>query len=169
MLEKTGTITYPPFINEVAVYIGKLRDLYNYNLNEQHERFKRGERSEQVNILGVKGELIFSYYLQANNISHEIGRLLNDKPVSAYDILVENKKIDVKTVRTDAPDLLVNKEAHEKLKGINSYVFVQPLTNNSARYWIFKHDEVSAWKIKNVKYTDAYFLTIQNASNATNS
>ena len=63
IFEKYGIIEYPPFIHECAVYIGKLRDLYNYDMNEEADRFKRGDRSEQVNILGVKGELIFSYHL----------------------------------------------------------------------------------------------------------
>ena len=123
LIEKSGLIDYPPFIHECAVYIGKLRDLYNYDMNEEAERFKRGDRSEYVNILGVKGELIYSYYLQSKGIKHNTAKLLSNRPVSSWDIKIKgiNKKIDVKTIRTDAPDLLVNKEAHLKTKDIDTF------------------------------------------------
>ena len=98
LIEKTGLIDYPPFIHECAVYIGKLRDLYNYDMNEEAERFKRGDRSEYVNILGVKGELIYSYFLQSKGIKHDTAKLLSNRPVSSWDIKIKgvNKKIDVK-------------------------------------------------------------------------
>jgi len=159
-LEKRGKINYPNFINECAVYIGKLRDLYNYNLNEDNDSFKRGDRSEYVNILGVKGEMIFSYYLQSINIPHTTNKLLSNTPISDYDIIVGKKKIDIKTIRTDAPDLLVNKDAHNKNKNIDTYVFIQPISKNTVKYWIFKYDEVNTWEIKNVKYSDAYYKEI---------
>lgn len=164
LIEKSGLIDYPPFIHECAVYIGKLRDLYNYDMNEEAERFKRGDRSEYVNILGVKGELIYSYFLQSKGIKHNTAKLLSNRPVSSWDIKIKgiNKKIDVKTIRTDAPDLLVNKEAHLKTKDIDTYVFVQLINDETARYWVFKYEDVSNWDIKNVKYTDAYYLNIES-------
>ena len=41
--EKSGVIKYPNYINTVSIYIGKLRDLYNTELNEKNNKYKRGE------------------------------------------------------------------------------------------------------------------------------
>lgn len=160
MIEKTGVIEYPDFINDVSVYIGKLRDLFNFKLNQNSPSYKRGEHTEFVNILGVKGELIFSNYLHQNNIDHCLGTLLSHSPLVTCDMIVNGKRIDIKTIRADAQDLLVNKQAHEKLKGIDTYVFVQVQDNNKAQYWVHKYGEINDWKIKNVGYSDAYYKSI---------
>ena len=162
-MKKTGLIRYPPFINECAIYIGKLRSLYNYDLKENHSIYKRGEMGEFVDIIGVKGELIFSYFLQKNDIDHQTSRLLSNNPVISCDIIVGGKNIDVKTLRADATDLLVNKQAHEKNKNIDSYVFIQLIDDKVAKYWIFKHEEVDSWESKKCGYSDAYFLDIKLA------
>lgn len=161
---KIHRIIYPHFFNEVAAYLGKLRDLYNYDMNESNDRFKRGERSEFVNILGIKGELIFAYYLFTKGKKYQMNKILDSRPIQSYDITVEGEDaisyLDVKTIRSDAPDLLVNEEAHKKSKGITDYAFLQITGLNTARAWICNISEVSTWKIKNVKYSNAYFKTI---------
>lgn len=160
-MNKTGIIYFPKFINGCAAYIGKLRNLYNYDLNETAPQYKRGDRSEEVNILGLKGELIFSHFLHSQNVEHELNKLLDNKPVSSWDIKIGSKHfIDVKTIRTDSADFLVNEGAHRKNKGITHYAFVQIQTDQSAKYWVFSKSQVDNWEVKNVKYSNAYYLPI---------
>jgi hypothetical protein len=153
-------IEYPDFINECAVYIGKLRNLYNYELNEEQERFKRGDLTEMADIIGVKGELIFSYYLHSLKIQHTLNKLLSNKPVYSWDIKIGDTTYDVKTIKNNAPHFLVNEEAHLKNKGIDIYVFIQLLNNNKASIWKCNYDKVNEWPIANFKYTNAYYKKI---------
>lgn len=163
-MNKQGRIQYPNFINECAVYIGKLRHLYNYDLNESTDKYNRFGKSDAPDILGLKGELIFSYYLAKNDIEHTNARLLSNKPVKEPDIIVGNKKIDVKTIHPDAPHLLVNEEAHKKDKNIDTYVFVQIINNNTANYWVYSYQEVNVWDVSFFKYTNAYCKLIKDIS-----
>jgi len=155
-MERQGTIKYPNFINECAAYIGKLRHLYNYELNNQTDKYNRFGQSDLPDILGLKGELIFSYYLAKNDIEHTNAALLSNKPVKEPDIIINNVNIDVKTINKNAPHFLVNEEAHKKDKKINTYVFVRLKENNLADYWIFDYKEVNDWEVKFFKYTNAY-------------
>ena len=72
----------------------------------------------------------------------------------------------MKTINDNAPNLLVNENAHNNCKGVTHYWFVKPhLTYDnrplvSADYWIFSYDEVSDWGIKFCKYTNAYYKNI---------
>jgi hypothetical protein len=160
-MKKTGQITYPNFINECAVYIGKLRHLYNYDLNEKTDKYNRFGKSDEPDILGLKGELVFSYFLAKNDINHTNAKLLNNTPVKEPDIIVGDKKIDVKTINPDAPHLLVNEEAHKKDKNIDTYVFIRLDKINKATYWIYSYDDVDQWDIKFFKYTNAYSKLIK--------
>ncbi len=155
---KSGTIEYPAYINSVSVIVGKLRDLVNSEMNEKAARFKRGDRSEQVNILGVRGELIALHCIHtATGKRCGFADLLSPRPLGVPDITLGDKKYDVKTIRSDAPDLLVNKEAHAKTKGITHYWFIQPTGEGQARYWVFEYGEVSQWPTKNCHYSDAHY------------
>jgi len=166
--EKVGVIKYPKFINIVSIYIGKLRDLYNVELNERNSKYKRGELSEFVNILGVKGELIIQHFLHSKDVVFRFSDILAQTPQGSADIYIgDTHRIDVKTINDGAPDLLVNEEAHNKGKNITHYWFVRPHTDasgkplTSADYWIFTYDEVSEWKVKNVKYSNAYYMELK--------
>lgn len=153
--------TYPLYIDNVSILIGKLRDLFNSEMNEKDARFKRGERSEFVNILGVKGELIMQHHLHATGKKFTSVDLLSPRPISEPDIICGGSRIDVKTIRSDAPDLLVNKDAHEKAgKGITHYCFVRCVKPGLASYWVYTWQDVNKWEIKNVKYSDAYYLPL---------
>lgn len=160
-MKKSGQIKYPNFINECSVYIGKLRHLYNYDLNESTDKYNRFGKSDAPDILGLKGELIFSYFLAKNNIEHTNAKLLSNVPIKEPDIIVGNKKIDVKTINTNAPHLLVNEEAHNKDKDIDTYVFVRLKTNNTADYWVYSYKEVNEWEVQFFKYTNAYCKLIK--------
>ena len=155
-MERTGTIKYPNFINECAVYIGKLRHLYNYELTQKTDKYNRFGNSDEPDILGMKGELIFSFYLAKNDIEHTNAKLLSNKPIHEPDIIINNKHIDVKTINPNAPHFLVNEEAHKKDKNVNAYAFIRLKDNNTADYWIFDYKEVNNWEVKFFKYTNAY-------------
>jgi len=155
-------IDYPPLINPASIILGKLRDVYNAEMNEEAAHFKRGERSEHVNVLGVKGELIAQYFLFTRRSLYTATKLLAQKPLAEPDITVGDKKFDVKAIRTDAPDLLVNAVAHAKAKGITDYWFVQCFDGNRARFWFYTHAEVSEWPQKDCKYSMAHYRTIKD-------
>lgn len=160
-IEKQGHIQYPVWINELSEIIGECRKNRNFVLYTENPSKQRGDKNDSVHPLGVKGELIFASYLYKCGIPHTTNKWLDDNPIVAYDILVANKKVDIKTIRPDGWDLLVTVKSHnnqEKL--IDSYVFLQILDDTNARYWIFKHEEVSKWSIKNTKYNDNYFKPI---------
>lgn len=150
-----GDFSYPPFINNAAALIGKMRDVYNTEMNEDAAHFKRGDRSEYVNILGIKGEMIAQYYAFTRGVSYTAAKFLAQKPLGEPDIVIGDKRFDVKAIRPDAPDLLVNSAAHAKAKNISDYWFVQCFDTNHARFWFYSHDEVSSWPEKDVKYSMA--------------
>lgn len=168
--KKIGVIQYPDYINIISIYIGKLRDLYNVELNEKNGKYKRGEKGEFVNIMGVKGELIVQNFLFQQDIKFKYGEILSNKPVGGADIYIgDDIRIDVKTLNDGAEHLLVNEEAHKKTKNITHYWFIQPLINDnngksltSAAYWIYTYDEVDNWEIKDVKYSYAYAMNIKS-------
>ena len=101
-MKKHGQIKYPYFINECAAYIGKLRNLTNYDLKLTYTKYDRGYQNEVVDILGVQGELIFCYYLDKLDIPYTATKLLSNKPLKEPDVIVKGKKIDVKAVRKTA-------------------------------------------------------------------
>lgn len=155
------TIRYPAFINVCADIVGSLRDLTNLEMNESAVRFKRGDRGGEVNRLGMRGELIARFICHKNNYPFQAPPLLSENPVSGADLIYGEYRFDIKTIRSDAPDLLVNQEAHvNPKKDITHYWFFQQQDSDVALYWIYSHEEVSSWSIKNVRYSDAYYLPI---------
>lgn len=154
---KTGTINYPEYINRVAIIIGGLRSIANSEMNEEHSRFKRGSQGDQVDALGVRAELIVQHHLFIINTTFKAAALLTSRPVHSADVWIGNHAIDIKGVRSDATDLLVNKEAHHKVKGVTEYMFVQPISKDWANYWVFPFNEISRWGVKDCHYSDAFF------------
>ena len=159
-MKKHGQIKYPYFINECAAYIGKLRNLTNYDLKLTYTKYDRGYQNEVVDILGVQGELIFCYYLDKLDIPYTSTKLLSNKPLKEPDVIVKGKKIDVKAVRKTAKFLAVNQEAHKKDKGVDTYVFIRVDDYDNATYWVYSYDEVDSWQVKKLTYTNAYILPI---------
>jgi hypothetical protein len=163
MIEKFGIIKFSYCLNEMAEIIGVARRRANDKFYEEVPSKKAGEWDELVHPLGVKGELIFAMYLYKNNIDFKLNTLLSDSPVVEWDIMVNDKRIDVKTIRPDGWDLLVKVKSHKFIdKPIDSYVFIQIIDDTTARYWIFKHEEVSEWDVKNTKYNDNYYKPIKD-------
>jgi len=163
-MKRHGKINYPDFINACAAYVGKLRNLYNYDLQQKCHNMSRGDSNERVAIIGLMGELIFSHYLHSKGIKHTLNKILDNKPVVSWDIKIsENCLIDVKTKKTDKikRHFLVNKKGHHKEgKNVTHYVFIILGEDNNAEYFIFDKAEISKWEIINVKYSDAYSLDI---------
>lgn len=156
-MDRTGVISYPSYINDVAVYIGSIRNMLNHQMNNQAPSYKRGDKSGSVNTLGVLGELIIAHHLHVTGVDYEQSSLISASPVIGPDFIVGESKIDVKTINSDAPDLLVNVDAHLKKTCITHYIFVMPRPGNLAFYRVYSYNEVSKWPIKNVLYTNAYF------------
>lgn len=155
------TIEYPKYIDTCAMLIGRMRDAANAEMNEAAPRFKRGEHSGFVDILGIRGELIAQHIAFACGYKYIAAPLLSIRPEKMPDLVISDAKIDVKAIREDAPDLLVNAEAHRKQRGIvTHYQFVQCFANCIARYWIHSFAEVDQWPVKNCKYSDAHYLAI---------
>lgn len=141
--------------------VGKIRNNRNRELMEKHPEYQRGDKGGVVNQLGISGELIAQCFLSLNGINYDGAPLLSDKPESEPDIITKTGcRIDVKAVSEGGWDFLVNKDAHlKKEKNITHYLFVKQV-GTTAKYRIFTYEEVSGWKIKNVKYSDAYYLEI---------
>jgi hypothetical protein len=158
---RQGVIIYPPFIDEVAACMSKLRDIVNFKLDQDVERYRR---DKDVNFIGIKGELIFSHYLTTQGIAHEVNRILDARPVVDWDIKLNSKTIDVKTLTNEdhATALLVNREAyHKQGKKVDYYVFIRLLNGSlEAEFFMFPSSAVRQWKVKSLKYSDAYFLNL---------
>ena len=159
-MKKHGQIKYPYFINECAAYIGKLRNLTNYDTHLTYKKYDLGYLNESTDILGAYGELIFCYLLDKNDIEYKSTRLLSYKPLPEPDVIVKGKKIDVKAVRKTAKFLAVNVDDHRKDKGRDTYAFIQVNSDKLATYWIYTYEEVDKWEIKKLTYSNAYILPI---------
>ena len=150
-------IYYPPLINNAALLIGKMRDLCNAEMKEEQPQYKR---AEDVDVLGLKGELVAQYFAFTKNKPFVATKLLASKPLQEPDITIGGKRFDVKAIRPNAPDLQVNEKAHTKSKNITDYWFIQCFNENQARFWFYKHADVSAWQIRAAKYSKIYYQTI---------
>lgn len=160
-------IRYPVLFHEAAEIIGRARNETNLAMNEQAPEYKRGNLSDQVNIVGIRGELIASHHLTCIGVPHEAARLVADSPIYEPDIVTEKHRIDVKAIRPDAPDLLVNFKAHSKKAGkITHYWFIRCITRDTAQHWIFSYATVSKWAVKKVGYTDAYYVPLVKLKHA---
>lgn len=155
-----GIIQYPLVFWNIAEEIGMSRNALNKDNNEKNPRFKRGNKESQVDTTGVIGELIARHYLTNNNQEFKSSRLLDLYPEKNADIIIKNKRIDVKTKPINIfNDLLVNKEAHEKGHNlIDLYWFICLIDETTAEHYIVKYDDVSKWKYKKFKYTEAHYI-----------
>lgn len=166
MISNYGQITYPEWIDEIAQIIGELRRKNNDKLYNENQSKKRGDLDASVHPLGVKGELIAAIFLWSKGIPFKMNKLLSDNPIVDYDIIVLNKRVDVKAIKPDGWNLLVTTQSHNNPnKKIDSYFFIQILDNTNAVYWIFKHEEVSTWEIKKTEYNYNYTKPIKDIIN----
>lgn len=156
---KSGYMFYPKYLTDISAILGGLRNLFNIELMERNEKLKRGEREEAVNTLGIRAELIVQSYLCHAGKPYTSAPFIGRRS-SEPDIISGGYRIDVKGVRPDSTDLLVNAGAHRKNKNLTHYWFVQPLENQRAAYWLYQFSEVNQWAIKEVKYSKAYYTNL---------
>ena len=160
-------ITYPKSFWNIAEQIGTARSVVNTKIKENSPRFDRGVKNNHVNTLGILGELIVIDYLTEKNITFEMAQLIDFYPTKNPDLIIKNKRIDIKTNKDSIySHLLVNKEAHQKgLNKIDLYWFVYIINETEAEFYFVDYDKVSQWKCKLMKYTDAYYNKILRIKN----
>lgn len=158
---KYTTTAYPDYINEVSEVIGTKRYDDCTAIRKANKDYQRGDQELEIDILGVKGELIASHYLFSKNTEHHLNKLAGGKPISDYDILVNGKKVDVKAIPHYGRFLIVTVMAHHK-KPMDYYMFVKPSQNNTADIWLIDYEEVGKWNKKFLGYGDVYCKTINS-------
>ena len=146
----------------IAEQIGNARIVVNKELSIKNPRYDRGEKNEHVDTIGILGELIVMEYLTQKNQEFKMVKLLDFYPSKTADFVVKGKRIDVKTSKkSEYETLLVNEEGHNKgLHKIDLYWFVYLLNENTAEFYFVNYDDVSNWKCKLMKYTNAYYKKI---------
>lgn len=160
-------ITYPKSFWNIAEQIGTARSVVNTKIKENSPRFDRGVKNKHVDTLGILGELIVIDYLTEKNITFEMAQLIDFYPTKNPDLIIKNKRIDIKTNKDSIySHLLVNKEAHQKgLNKIDLYWFVYIINETEAEFYFVDYNKVSQWKCKLMKYTDAYYNKILRIKN----
>jgi hypothetical protein len=155
---KSGTASYPPLINECGQYIGGLRDVVHLGTQSWAKEYNRGNKL--VSQLGVKCELIAQYFFWSIGKEYTSNQLVHSKAIVGEDIIVGDKKIDVKGMYCDTQQFRVNYKAHHKDKGISHYMFIRPKSDglecNEADWWFVPKSNVDKWNVEQLKYTQAY-------------
>ena len=157
-------ITYRKSFWNIAEQIGAARSVVNTKIKENSPRFDRGVKNNHVDTLGILGELIVIDYLTEKNITFEMAQLIDFYPSKNPDLIINNKRIDVKTnKKSKYSHLLVNKEAHEKgINNIDLYWFVYILNETEAEFYFVDYNKVSQWEYRLMKYTNAYYIDVLN-------
>ena len=165
-MKKSGKIIYPEFINDISYYLGMMRSMYNHSYFGIDKRYYRDENHYKVDEIGIKGELIFSYYLHTINIKHTLSKVINSKPIIDCDIYLNEykKKIEIKTIKNDGQHFMVMIQRHNK-KIIDYYCFIKLNDDNTADYSLVSYNDVASWQIKNFRYGDSYYKRINELIN----
>jgi len=154
-------VVYPVEYNTIAFIIGFLRSESNKKLKDEHKEYDRGDINNDVDALGVLGELLAGFVCFNNRIDYQMAPLLSDSPKPEPDIIFNGKRLDAKMTRDDLTYLAVNENAHNKIeKGITHYWFFQKTAINTARHWIYTYEQVSEWDVRQLAYSPAYCLDI---------
>ena len=163
-MEKTIKIQFPKSFWHISEQIGYARSVINSKNDRINtiKKYDRGEKNKYVDTIGILGELIAIDYLTNNNIQYKATKLLDFEPSKEADIIVNGKRIDIKaSKKSKYKTVLVNKEAHQKGKGIiDLYWFVYVLDEVNAQFFFFDYNEVSQWDSRLMKYTEAYYKKV---------
>jgi hypothetical protein len=166
MTSYKGISEFPVCLWSVADEIGVLREKNNEGRYEQHPEYKRGDaRSRnQVDVLGVLGELVARHHLCQRGDNFTAAPLLAARPEIAPDIVCRGNRIDVKAYPRYARHLLVNEGAHHKIeKGVDYYWFLRILNQHEAEHYWAPFGEVSSWPCKSFGYAPAFYHRIPDA------
>ena len=163
MLGHNGGIHFPRVLYSLSKELGDIRNLLNYD--KMHRRAEShlpmgGDRGDYAGVIGILGELLARYYLTRAAVPFIAAPLISSGPKPEADIRFQGWDIDVKSIRQDAPDLLVNLDGHRKEKGISHYWFFHLLDDCLAEHMVYSYEEVSNWQVKFCKYSDAYYLPL---------
>jgi hypothetical protein len=157
--------TYHKPLWHIAKDIASARTILNEKNRANNPKFDRGEKNDDVEILGVMGELIVLDYLLTNtNRKFKMTNLVNRYGSKDPDFVIDNKRIDVKANKhSDFLNVSMNKDAHKRGLGIiDLYWFVYILNKEECDFYFVDYDEVSKWDYKFMKYSDAFYCNIQN-------
>lgn len=140
-------ITYPDYINEVSEILGRKRRDASESVRMSNKKYQCDTEEEEIKIdvMGIKGEIIASHFLFSRGVEHQMNKLVDDKPISDYDIMINGKKIDVKSVPFYGKLLLVDYDSHKKKK-MDYYMFIKIHQNNTAEIWLISYKTVGSWK-----------------------
>lgn len=151
---------YPKSFWVIAEEIGHARGVMNSDNNKIKTKYDRGDKNSHVDTLGVIGELIVIEYLTQNNKEFNLSSLLDSRSSKNPDIVVNNKRIDIKSnMHSKYSHLLVNEEAHKKGFGkIDLYWFVYILDESTAEFYFVDYNDVSKWNCRLMGYTNAFYI-----------
>lgn len=153
---------YPVIFKEIAEELGIIRNRLNAERMRNNGKFARGDREEHASYVGILGEMCTRYLLSLRRINYKTTPMIDLKPLSEPDIWIEDEGFDIKTIREDGWDFLVNVDAHQKHKADN-YCFVRLEPRRLATLRTETWETVNKWPIKNCKFTDAYFCPVGEA------
>lgn len=151
-------ICYPELIDECAEVIGVKRNEANKGLHGV-KKFCRGDKNDAVDILGVKGELLYRYFLFLKDRPFVAAKLYDDKPVRTWDVLLmegRQKSVDVKVVPEGGSEFRVNCQAHEK-KVVDWYVFARLMEGRRVQFIGAPYRLVGEWEVKEGQYGAPYY------------
>jgi len=140
-------VKFPKSFWHISEQIGYARSVINSKNNKINtiKKYDRGEKNKHVDTIGILGELIAIDYLTNNDIQYKATKLLDFEPSKEADIIVNEKRIDVKASKQSKyKTVLVNKEAHHKGKNkIDLYWFVYILDDVTAQFFFFDYDRIN--------------------------
>jgi hypothetical protein len=163
----TQKITYPYLFHLIAKELSTDRTK-GMHKNYKGKEYYSGSDTKKYNVQGVLAELIAQEYFLQNDTDYKALTFLGTEPEVEADIIVGNRKIDVKYIPTHGKLLIVNYNAHNnKNKDVNEYMFIQPFerftySTAKAYIWFIKHDEVNNWNVEQQTRTKVYEKKIKD-------
>ena len=154
-IEKMTFVEFPKCLHDIAKQIGHARGLKT-QYKGKPKKYDRGKKNAFVDTIGALGELVFLHFLVESNIDFKMVNMVDNYSRKTEDFVVNKQRIDVKCKWNDHPSFIINKEAHEKGKGlIDYYVIVYIKSQTTAELHKFTWLEVDNWKDKALKYATA--------------
>tara|TARA_R110001606_G_scaffold91924_1_gene204669 strand:+ start:53 stop:538 length:486 start_codon:yes stop_codon:yes gene_type:complete len=151
---------YPKSFWKIAEEIGNARNVLNTELRAKNPKYQMGDINLEIDINGMVGELIAMDYLTNKNIDYKMAKLLSLHPPKGADLLINNKRVDVKTTKHfPKAHLLVNEDGHKKgLNLVDTYWFIYLLDNENAEFYFVDYNKINDWDCKVMGYTKAYYI-----------
>lgn len=151
---------YPKSFWKIAEEIGNARNVLNTELRAKNPKYQMGDINLKIDIYGMVGELIAMDYLTNKNIDYKMAKLLSLHPPKGSDLLINDKRVDVKTTKHfPKAHLLVNEDGHKKaLNLVDTYWFIYLLDDENAEFYFVDYNKINDWNCKVMGYTKAYYI-----------